>query len=342
MKLWQKIAFIAVLVLFISASVTISLISISRATYDYREETAIGGEETLNGWVFTRFNGNGGTKVLYADYVRDKKGGNPDETKPVVAIGAYVVNADEYAEELVIGKSVQRIEETAFFNLKKLRKITVDPANEWFTDIDGVLYTKDEKKLLLYPACRGQGAPDEQNKVQYAVSYTVPEGVERIASFAFLKNEYLRDLTLPSSLREIGDMAFFGCAMLGSYQFDTDTDTMLGSGFTLPDGLEKIGSDAFSKCSSISPLLYIPASVKEIGHHAFFSCTGMTDVFLGAADEGAVSLGESWLPKSIKGGALWKTPDPQYGKTREETQERIEAYRAEQLTHFREAAQKNG
>lgn len=342
MKLWKKIVFIVVLVIFISASVTISLLSISRATYDYREQTAVGGDETLNGWVFTSFNGNASTSVLHVDFVRDRKGGNPDETKPVVAVGTYVVNADEYALEMRIGKSVRHIEETAFFNLKKLQKITVDPENRWYKDIDGVLFTKDGRKLLLYPACYGQTPTAEQDVFDYPEAYTVPDGVERIVDFAFLKNEHLRDLTLPASLREIGDMAFFGCTRLGAYEYDADADALRGTGFALPDGLEQIGSDAFSKCGGISPLLYIPQSVRTIGHHAFFSCTGMQEVLLGAADENALSLGESWLPKSIQSGALWKTPEPQFGKARADADERIEAYKAERLTESREEAQKNG
>ena len=89
MKLWQKITFIAVLIVFVSASVTISLISVSRAPYKYEEQTAIGGEDGVDGWVFYGFNGNAATKTLYIDCVRDRDGNNPDETKPVLGVRAY-------------------------------------------------------------------------------------------------------------------------------------------------------------------------------------------------------------------------------------------------------------
>ena len=342
MKTWQKIVFIVVLIIFVSTSITISLISVSRAPYKYKEETAIGGDESLNGWIFYGFNGNAGTKTLNIDFVRDRDGNNPDESLPVLGVRQYAVNADENAEELHIGASVRYIEETAFYNAKKLQRVTVDPANEQYKDVDGVLFTKDGKTLLLYPACYGQQPTDKEDEYTYPEAYTVPEGVERIATFAFLKNGHLRDLTLPSTLKEIGDMAFFDCWRLGSYDYDAQTDSLMGTGFTLPDGIEKIGSDAFSKCGNISPLLYLPASVKEIGHHAFFSCGGMKDVLLGAADGEGISLGEAWLPKSIRKGAVQKAPKPQYGKTRAESEELIEAFREEKLNGFREEAQKNG
>ena len=336
MKTWQKAAFIIVLIIFVAVSVTISLISISRPPYKFEEQTAIGENEELNGWVFKSFNGNAGTKTLFIDFVRDKNGKSPDETKPVVAVAAYAVNADEYVQELIIGRSVRYIEETSFYNLKKLQKVTVDPANQWYQDIDGVLFSKDGKELLLYPACYGAAEGDAPT------AYTVPEGVERIGTFAFLKNEALRDLTLPSSLREIGDMTFFGCSKLGGYDYDAETDTLAGTGFALPDGLEKIGSDAFSKCGNLAPVLYFPASVKEIDHHAFFNCTGLKYVFFGAADDSETELGESWLPKNVKAGPLWKAPKPEFGKTRADSEALTEEYRAERLNAFREEAQKNG
>lgn len=341
MKIWQKATFIIVLVLFVTASIVISLISISRPTYKFTQESVEDGG-AADGWMFYAFNGNAGSKVLYLDYVRDKNGNDPDETKPVLAVRGYAVNADEYIEQIVIGASVRHIEETAFFNVKKLQKITVDPANEYYKDVDGVLFTKDGKELILYPLCYRQQPTDDAEVFTYPDSYAVPDGVERINTFAFLKNENLRDLTLPQTLKEIGDMAFFGCGRLGAYEYDAESDALTGTGFELPDSLESIGSDAFSKCGSIAPVLYIPSSVKEIRHHAFFSCGGVKDVYLGAADESQFETGDAWLPKSIKAGAAWKAPDPQFGKKRADCEPLIESHKTDTLRQQREEAQKNG
>ena len=341
MKTWQKLVFILALIVFVGVSVTISLMSISRPPYAFDEKTEIGGDETLNGWVLTGFNGNVGTKTLTIDFVRNKDGKKPDETRPVVAVKAYAVNADEYVEELVIGKSVQRIEETSFYNLKKLQRVTVDPENPTYTDRDGVLFSKDGKTLLLYPACYRK-TTDTAGDTTYPNSYAVPEGVERIGTFAFLKNEHLRDLLLPASLREIGDMSFFGCKRLGAYDYEPSLDTLAGTGFSLPDGLETIGSDAFSKCGSLAPVLFFPASVRAIGHHALFSCSGVKNLYFEAADDGALTLGEAWRPKNLKAGPLWKAPEPQFGKLRADAEALIEAYQTEQLNKGREEAQQHG
>ncbi len=341
MKTWQKAAFIIILILFVTASIVVSLISISRPTYKFTLESAEDGG-AVDGWMFYAFNGNVSSKVLYLDYVRDKNGNNPDETKPVLGVRGYAVNADEYIEEIVIGASVRYIDETAFYNVKMLQKVTVDPVNEYFTDVDGVLFTKDGKELILYPLCYKQQPTDEEDVFTYPDAYTVPDGVERINTFAFLKNENLRDVTLPQTVKEIGDMAFFGCSRLGAYEYDAENDALTGTGFALPDSLESIGSDAFSKCGGLAPVLYIPSSVKVIRHHAFFSCGGLKEVYLGAADETRMETGDAWMPKSIKAGAMWKAPDLQYNKTRADCEPLIRAYKTDTLKKLREEAQKNG
>lgn len=74
-----------------------------------------------------------------------------------------------------------------------------------------------------------------------------------IGNAAFLGNETLKKVVIPEGVKEIGMGAFQSCSAL--------TDVVL------PEGLEKIGDSAFesSKLTNIN----IPATVKEIGKHAF-------------------------------------------------------------------------
>ncbi len=303
MKTWQKATFIIVLLVFIVASVTISFVSMARAPFEYEYRTDIAGTPGNEGWVFFGFNGNTATKNVYIDYVRDADGNNPDTSKPVSAVGDFTMNTDEYVEYIYIGKDVKYIDETSFFYCKMLKTIEVDEANEYYTSVDGVLYTKDMKKLLVYPLMKEETA------------YTIPDGVERVGSCAFYKNETLTQIDLPETLKEIGDMAFFKCENI--------------SLVTLPDGLEVIGSDAFSYCQSMQPVMYIPESVKEIGSFAFYSCSNLKEFYMGAEDEAEITFGDSWLPKNIKKAVVNVAPEEQYGKTREEAEQRIIELNAE-------------
>lgn len=91
----------------------------------------------------------------------------------------------------------------------------------------------------------------------------------------------------------------------------------------LPDGLEKIGSDAFSYCHGMKPVIFIPESVKEIDSFAFYSCSNLKEFYMGAEWEDAITVGDSWLPKNIKKAVVNIAPEEQYGKTREDANNRI-------------------
>ena len=53
---------------------------------------------------------------------------------------------------------------------------------------------------------------------------------------------------------------------------------------TLPENITKIGSYAFSECSSLKSIT-IPGSVKKIDYNAFERCEELTDVYFGGTEE---------------------------------------------------------
>ncbi|MDO5151049.1 MAG: leucine-rich repeat domain-containing protein [Oscillospiraceae bacterium] len=77
-----------------------------------------------------------------------------------------------------------------------LKKFEVSEGNDELASEDGVLFDKDKKTLLKYPA----GKADEE--------FTVPEGVETIAPHAFDGCKNLKKVELPESVKEIGKGAF--------------------------------------------------------------------------------------------------------------------------------------
>lgn len=300
MATWKKIAFVVVLVTFIGLSLSFTFFSIARDTYEYREETSICEIEGLDGWEFYGFNGNSDTKELNIDFVRDVRGENPDTGKPVAAVGDFTVVSDEYVEFINIGKDVRYIADSAFYYCKQLKAVFVDDENPYYCDVDGVLYTKDMKTLVLHPIMNGQWKV-EQGLADTADTFVIPEGVENVGSFSFYKNQDLVHLTFPSTLKTIGDMAFFSCGNMWTVW--------------LPEGLETIGADAFSYCGSISPVMYIPSTVTDIDDYAFFSCGGIKTMYMGAESEDSIDFGESWLPKNVLKVLFHVAITPEYGKT---------------------------
>lgn len=82
----------------------------------------------------------------------------------------------------------------------------------------------------------------------------------------------IKKITLPSSLRRIGDYAFSLDANGLEYNANI-TD------ITLPEGLEEIGDYAFSHCELLNAIEF-PASLKHIGVNAFAYCQSITTLDL--------------------------------------------------------------
>ncbi|MDR1336878.1 MAG: leucine-rich repeat protein [Tannerella sp.] len=70
---------------------------------------------------------------------------------------------------------------------------TVDAANPYLKAVDGVLYSKDDSLLLVYP----YGKQDR--------TFAIPEGVKTIGTNAFGWNDFLEELTFSSTVRELVD-----------------------------------------------------------------------------------------------------------------------------------------
>ncbi len=147
-------------------------------------------------------------------------------------------------------------------------------------------------------------------------TYIIPSTVEKIGSLCF-NYANLTDVYLPEGLKEIGTLGFFDAGNIKniySYTVSSpNTDTSFESVSTfasvypsLPEGLEKIGSDCFTKDRGLS-YMYIPSSVTYIGHHAFWDAVykedgnliGISEMNI-AVDEETFSdleIGSSYLPK---------------------------------------------
>lgn len=310
----KKTLFIIVLLIAIGGSLFFSFNSLSKEKYEF---TALDDGT----YQLSAFHGQKTDTVLNIDYYRDGED-VPDGTKPVTKIREYTISGNDMLQFIFIGRDVKEIEPTAFYYCTALKAIFVDDENEYFADVDGVLYGTEngvptrailcpqDYSVYLTALDEGMKAPENEEeaakfaekfatddvKNEYSEkfkdesftsgrTYILPETVTEIEQLCFAYCDKMTEIKIPDGVKSIGTMAFFGCSVLKEAYF--------------PDGLESIGSDAFSKCGALTKI-FIPASVKTIGHHAFWNCPKLENVYMAADSLDGMECGQNWKPQYRK------------------------------------------
>ena len=159
------------------------------------------------------------------------------------------------------------------FDLVKVNSFSVSSSNKYLKAEDGVLYTKNGKKLVRCPSER-KGA------------FTVPETVTSIAHNAFRNCEGITSIQIPESVNVIGSGAFFKCSKLKSINIPSQVTTLGENMFyncsslesiTLPYGLKILGISAFGRCYKLSGIT-LPSSLEVLEYMTFYKCKSLKEI----------------------------------------------------------------
>ena len=188
----------------------------------------------------------------------------------IVTIGASAFGGCDKLTEMTIGNKLESCEA----NLNELTKISID-------------------------------SPIQDKMFQWAkklTGVTLGEGVTSIGEMAFGYCSELKNITLPATLTEIGDQAFWESG-LTAVNIPASVKAVSEEAFyasrslaslTIENGVESIGESAFKETGITS--LSLPASVKTVGDKAFSDCNDLKEITLA---EGLETIGN--LAFSIKG-----------------------------------------
>lgn len=267
-------------------------------------------------------------------------------TDGLESIGEYAFT-QTCIDSIHIPETVTSIGYGCFNHCYSLSYITVDENNTAYTSDDDVLYNKDKTELIRYPEAKYDPSYTIPSTVKKIAPYAFSEtnnistivfsgNVEEIAEYAFLSSE-IRNVTISSNVKTIGESAFEDCYLLLNLRFENGVTSIENNAFSgcynltnvsipesitaisdrmffncfelhtisLPATIKTIGEYAFSNCAFTS--VVIPDSVESIGAYAYDRCYGISNVSLGSALKtigtfafsGCYELKEVFIPASV-------------------------------------------
>lgn len=239
----------------------------------------------------------------------------------VTAVRAGAFRDLDVLESVALPDSIVTVEDGAFSRCERLASIYVSPNHPALAAIDGVLFSKSDKRLICYPPAKEGG------------EYAVPQGIRAIGGGAFEGAARLKSVSIPDSVTEIGVNPFAGCAWLSGlavaegnaalsvidgalydtaarrlvcYPADLNAaeyavaeGTLVIGDYTfygcsalrrvsMPDSVTAIGGYAFSQSAHLEAAA-LGQGVTEIGDYAFYGCPALDDLTL---PDGLESIGE--------------------------------------------------
>lgn len=175
---------------------------------------------------------------------------------------------------VLLGPSVDTIEDGAFGGNNDLAAFDVDPANPNYTADNGVIYTKNKEELVLFPAGK-------------AGEYTTLPTTKKIRNRAFYYAQKVTKVTFNSNLEIIDNDAFQATTKLENITFEAPakiktigTFAFQGSGLTelnIPASLEVVSWSAFGSTKLKKVTVADGSQLQSINTGAFNGCKDLEE-----------------------------------------------------------------
>jgi len=175
---------------------------------------------------------------------------------------------------VLLGPSVDTIEDGAFGGNNDLAAFDVDPANPNYAADNGVIYTKNKEELVLFPAGK-------------AGEYTTLPTTKKIRNRAFYYAQKVTKVTFNSNLEVIDNDAFQATTKLENITFEAPakiktigTFAFQGSGLTelnIPASLEVVSWSAFGSTKLKKVTVADGSQLQSINKAAFNGCKDLAE-----------------------------------------------------------------
>ena len=180
---------------------------------------------------------------------------------PPLQIARHLYLGEEEIIDLVIPDGVESIISAAFNSCLSFKSIAAPTSLKTLASNAFDNCTNVERLYWNAVNCPTNGALEAGNITEV----TFGDQVEYIP-LALLKNAKITSLSIPASVREIGNNAFENCSRL--------TEVSMG------DSLLVLGANAFKNCSALTSIV-IPDAVTTVGEKAFSGCSKLNTLTIG-------------------------------------------------------------
>lgn len=239
-------------------------------------------------------------------------------SKGLTTLSADVLSECTSLKTINIPKNIKTIVWSALEEDSSLENIYVDSNSEYFCDIDGVLYSKDKKKIVICPATKTSiSLPSGLTEIgYYAFGYCkklteikIPETVTILNNLCFCHCEGLKTLTIPKNVTTYDEGCTFRCdnltdinvdknnPKLSSYDgvvYNKDQATLLccpegKSIVNIPSTVTRIEEWALNTNRKITSIK-LPSGLKSIGLHSFRDCSSLKTITI---PDGVTAIGHA-------------------------------------------------
>ena len=197
--------------------------------------------------------------------------------------------------EITLPEKLNYISGIAFLGNCVIKNINVDANNTNFSSNNGIVFSKDKKKIVLYPQGKTEKAYTIPSTVEEicdsAFSYaqvesiTIPSSVKKFGNYVFSSTN-ITSITIPSTVTEMGYGPVADCQKLISANIQSKVKVLPYDMFngcaslknvTLNDNIEEIYNRAFYGCKSLSNIT-LPKNLKKIDAGSFYDCSNLNNI----------------------------------------------------------------
>jgi len=195
-------------------------------------------------------------------------------------------------ENITMSDNITELGKALFEGCTKITEITIPPkvtelnVGVFTSNITTVYYNAENctfKELAQLGAIGTYATPFHNTNVKNVI---IGDTVKRIPNYFFCEADFIENVILPESVREIGKDAFMSSSIknillpasliiIEERAFADTQITVDGNAF--PDGMRMIGKEAFESCNNLE-VIYIPDSVVDIAENAFTGCKKLSKV----------------------------------------------------------------